>query len=81
MQNEILQLRTKFWQKIKFFKFEDDVPLEMLKEKNMKKMLFFASLKSLKKVVGSGSGSIRRGTDPGIPNAALNSTYTVPTVL
>jgi hypothetical protein len=55
----------------KIFKIEDNVPAGKLYEKNMKKLSFFLSLKSLKKGVrsgiGSGSGSISqryRSTDP-----------------
>jgi hypothetical protein len=41
---------------MKFFKIEDNVPAGKLKllEKNLQKIVFFASLKSLKKGVGSG---------------------------
>jgi hypothetical protein len=35
-----------------------NVPVGKLQEKNIEKIFFFAFLKSLKKVVGSGSGSI-----------------------
>jgi hypothetical protein len=41
---------------------EVSVPVGKLKEKKMKKHNFLASLKSLKK----GVGSINQGTDPGI---------------
>jgi hypothetical protein len=49
--------------------------LASYKKKNMKKLIFFASLKSMKKEVGSGVGSVAgsrhgsgsiRGTNPGI---------------
>jgi hypothetical protein len=54
------------------FKAKDNVPVVKLKEKkkNTKKILFFASLKikSLKKGVGSGSGSISQRYRSGDPD-------------
>jgi hypothetical protein len=42
---------------VRMFNTEENVPAGELKEKNMKKIIFFTSLKSLKKEVGSVVGS------------------------
>jgi hypothetical protein len=50
------------------------VPAGKLKEKNKKKIIFFASLKSLKKKVGSGSGSISQRCGSPDPDPHQNVT-------
>ncbi len=50
------------------FKTEDDVPLGKLKKKIWKRNIFFASLKSMKKGVESGFGSISQRYGSGDPD-------------
>ncbi len=63
-----INFNTKIFAKNKNFQSEDDVPVRKLKEKIYEKNIFFASLKSIKKVVGSGAGSISQRYRSGDPD-------------
>jgi hypothetical protein len=69
LKNKIL---TQTFAKILIFKAEDNVSVGKLKKKN--KNIFFASLKPLKKGVGSGSGSSSQRFEYGDPDTHQNVT-------